>query len=651
LNPVAKKKVIGFFVFLFIVLGLSLVYSGIQIVTRLPRQIPSSAGEVSRRTYTVASDFSVVPRARVPLGSRSEFVNLWSSALSALTAPPAADEPPIVPASFSRVASTLDPGVLSPLAPGIVSALRQTLLHWGDRFLQQGEVRSLFFASLTLSRVPESIHPVLWTALLQSVPSYLEFGQPLPAGVSWEPLVFPAGTVILGKGDLVTPGHISILSGIPGFLPSLPVRQWLFLFLYEFSLFLGLGILISRLPGGKRITHAPYLPRVLAFFVLYPLLRYAASFSGVPSYTSGALALSVNQADEWAPSFLPIPFFILHYAAFIPYFSGLQVPPAQDLFIGLTTYLVFQFTPTNRLLYSAFAVGFVSYLAHSMTRPASYERLAYAGIVLAIAFVLIPSIVNRVLDGFHPVLSFSDLSPYLRPTHPLLRQLSERAPGTYAHSYRVAELASRAAEACGANPVVARAGALYHDIGKSLHPFYFTENQEPGSVNPHDDLSPALSCSIIRAHILEGEKLARKHRLPPSLIRFIRTHHGDQRISFFYERALEATSSESSEGPPLDPDFRYPGPRPSSAEEALVTLADSLEATVRSRNPQTADELDAISDQIIADKIHSGQLSEARLTLQQLYTAMDAMKSVLLGDRFRRIDYLKEAPKAASPAI
>jgi putative nucleotidyltransferase with HDIG domain len=621
------------------VFALALLYTAVQIATRVPRQIPSTVGAPSPRTYTIPADFSLVPRARIPLGSRSAFVSLWSSTLNSLTAPPTNHEPPVIPLSFSVLASTTDPGVLAPLVPDILNALNHTLLKWGDRFLQQGEARSLFLSSLVLYGVPISLHEGLWETFLNSSGAFLEYDQLLPVGAPWEPLIFPAGATILRKGERVEPRHMAILKAIPEFLAPLPSSRWLFLFLYESVLFLATGLLVLRLPGGKRLMHAPYFPRVLVFYLLYPLLRFAASFSPVSAYTGGALVLMVNQADEWAPSFLPIPFFILHYAAFIPHFSGIPVPSAQDLFVALLTYLVFQFVPSNRLLYSALTAGFATYLGHAIAYPAPYEKLAYAGIVVTLSFVLVPSVINALLDRLYPVLSFSDLSQYLRPTHPLLRQLSERAPGTYAHAYRVAELAARAAEACGANPVVARAGALYHDIGKILNPGYFTENQEDASENPHNHISPVLSASIIRAHVLEGEKLARKHRLPSSLIRFIRTHHGDQKISFFYEQALKGTSSGGSGTAPTEADFRYPGPRPASAEEAIVMLADSTEATVRSRNPQTEEELNSILEQVLMEKIHSGQLSEARLTLQQLYVALDAMKRVLLAERFRRIGY------------
>lgn len=639
MNPSLTKNIRKWLGFALIALATALLYTAVQYAIRFPRQIPFRWDIPSPRTYSVPSDFSLVPRARIPLGTHSEFVSVWSAALNALTAPPVSDEPPAIPPAFSTLATTTDPGVIAPFVRPIIASLRDTLRTWGDRFLLQGEVQTLFLSSLKLSRVPESIHTTLWETFIESVQPYLEFQPPVPADGSWAPVVIPGGTVILRKGELVTPEHLTILRAIPAFLDPLPLSRWLLLFAYEFALFLGLGIIFSRFPGGVRLTHAPYLPRILAFYFLYPLLRFAASFSPNPTYAALPLVLMIHQADEWSPSFLPLHFFILHYASFLPFYSGLPVPLAQDMFIALITYLVFQFTSSNRLLYSSFTAGVTTYLAYSLTFPRMYEKIAYAAIVMAVAFVAIPAALNSLLDRYYSVLWYSDLSQYLRPTHPLLRKLSEKAPGTYAHSYRVAELASHAAEACGANPVLARAGALYHDIGKILYPDYFTENQESPSQNPHNDLSPTLSASIIRAHIIEGERLARQFRLPPGLIQFIRTHHGDQRISFFYEQALKATDSEDENLPPDESHFRYPGPRPQSAEEALVMLADSIEATVRAKNPRSEEELNAILEQTLLEKIRSDQLSETRLTLRQLHAALSAMKAILLGDRFRRIDY------------
>lgn len=627
------------FTFAAVVLALALCYTSIQYAIRIPRQIPAHPGVTSPRTYQALNDISMTPRARIRAGSHSGFINLWSSALHAMSILPSTSDLPEIPASFSGLAVTVDPGVLSTGVPGIISALRDTLNGWGNRFMTQGDVRSLLLSAFKASGVPESIHLTLWDTFLQSVAPYLEFEAPEPVGGNWAPLVIPRGTILLRKGDPVEPRHIALLRAIPGYVPPLPLSGWFLLLFYESVLFGSIGYLFVRLPGGKRITGSPYLPRVLAFYFLYPLLRYLASFSPVAPYTGSALVVVINQADEWAPSFLPLPYFFLHYASFLPAYTGMPLPSSADMFVALVTYVVFQFATANRLLYSAFTAGITSYLANAWTASGDTEKIAYASILTTLAFVAVPSVVNGLLDRMYPVLSFTDLSYYLKPSHPLLRKLAERAPGTLAHSYRVAELASHAAQACGANPVVARAGALYHDIGKILNPAYFTENQADPTQNPHEDLSPALSSSIIRAHIIEGERLARQFRLPPSLIRFIRTHHGDQHISFFYQKAAISGNSDGSDSAPSEAHFRYPGPRPSSAEEAIVMLADSMEATVRAKDPKSDEEVDAIVEQVLMDKLRSGQLSEARLTLQQLYTAVQAMKPVLIGDLFRRVDY------------
>jgi hypothetical protein len=217
---------------------------------------------------------------------------------------------------------------------------------------------------------------------------------------------------------------------------------------------------------------------------------------------------------------------------------------------------------------------------------------------------------------------------------PLLKRLSLEASGTYAHSINVANLAEAAARAVDANPILARVGAYYHDVGKVATPQFFIENQARGR-NPHDKLDPATSASIVRNHVLEGMRLAEQANLPEQVRAFIAEHHGTQPIGFFYERAKEQLPEDS-----LDPaDFSYPGPRPRSKEAAILMLADSVESATKVLQEPTPERIRALVDRIIETKMTLGQLDDAPLTLQDLSHIKEQFVAVLNGMYHHRIDY------------
>jgi len=222
-----------------------------------------------------------------------------------------------------------------------------------------------------------------------------------------------------------------------------------------------------------------------------------------------------------------------------------------------------------------------------------------------------------------------------RPDHPLLQRLLREAPATYHHSLMVANLAEQAAERIGADPLLVRVGAYYHDVGKVTRPYFFTENQAEG-VNPHDRLDPHTSAEIIIDHIKDGLALARRYRLPRSVRAFIPEHHGTNRASFLYSRAVQL----ADDGALVDEgDFRYPGPRPQSKETTLVMLADGCEAAVRSARPGTAEEVAEIVGRIISERADDGQLSECDLTMRDLEIVRAVFISALKGVYHPRIKY------------
>jgi cyclic-di-AMP phosphodiesterase PgpH len=228
---------------------------------------------------------------------------------------------------------------------------------------------------------------------------------------------------------------------------------------------------------------------------------------------------------------------------------------------------------------------------------------------------------------------------------PLLKRLSLEASGTYAHSINVANLAEAAARAIDANPILARVGAYYHDLGKVATPQFFIENQARGR-NPHDKLDPATSASIVRNHVLEGMRLAEQAKLPEQVRAFIVEHHGTQPIGFFFDRAKERNPDAE-----LDPaDYAYPGPRPQSKEAAILMLADSVESATKVLQDPTTERIRALVDRIVDTKIGYGQLDDAPLTFQDLARIKEQFVAVLNGMYHHRIDYPTVQPTADSEA-
>ena len=230
----------------------------------------------------------------------------------------------------------------------------------------------------------------------------------------------------------------------------------------------------------------------------------------------------------------------------------------------------------------------------------------------------------------------------------LLKKLSMQAPGTFNHSLQVANLAEAAADAVGANALRARVGALYHDIGKMIKPEYFIENQQPGE-NPHEKIKPSMSALVIAAHVKEGVQLGKEQNLPQMVIDFIGSHHGTGLIEFFYRKAQEEAEDPSDID---ESDYRYPGPRPRTNEQAIVMLADSIEAASRSLDKPTPKRLESLIDGIVAARVADGQLDESALTFVDLARIKDAFHGLLCGIyhfRVRYPDQEDEAPPAPAP--
>jgi cyclic-di-AMP phosphodiesterase PgpH len=265
---------------------------------------------------------------------------------------------------------------------------------------------------------------------------------------------------------------------------------------------------------------------------------------------------------------------------------------------------------------------------YSLAETDIFLLMAFAsGIFSAILTIgLLP-----VLEASFGILSSMKLIELSNPNHPLLRKILTEAPGTYHHSIMVANLAEAACEAIGANGLLARVACYYHDIGKTKRPRYFIENQIGG--NPHDHLSPQLSKNIILAHVSDGVAILKKHRMPKEIIDIAEQHHGTTLLKYFYHKALEQMGYVSEE------EFRYPGPKPQTKEAAIISIADSVEAAVRSLSNPSQEKIEKIVRGIIAERLQDNQLNECDITLKELETVATSLCETLNGVFHSRIEY------------
>jgi putative nucleotidyltransferase with HDIG domain len=260
----------------------------------------------------------------------------------------------------------------------------------------------------------------------------------------------------------------------------------------------------------------------------------------------------------------------------------------------------------------------------------------FCGFVSGLLATMVASILLPVFEWAFGITTDIKLLELSNLNLPLLRQLAERAPGTYHHSIMVGLLAEAAAEAIGGDSLFARVACYYHDIGKMVRPSYFVENQTFMG-NRHDGLSPRMSSLVLANHVKQGVELARTHKLPPRIISIIPEHHGTGLMKFFYYKARE--TSDDPDSTTLEQDFRYPGPRPQTREAAIIMIADSVEAAARTIKTPTPAKLRNMIDTIIARIRDDGQLDESNITLRELNIVAESFVKVLTGIHHHRIDY------------
>ncbi len=302
----------------------------------------------------------------------------------------------------------------------------------------------------------------------------------------------------------------------------------------------------------------------------------------------------------------------------------------------------------SNFLMAGFAAGFIgipiiiSYqILFRGTDMIGLATLAAASISSGLLAAAIALITQYLFSRFVGVATSLQLMEIIRPDSPLLQFMLNTAPGTYQHSLMVANLSEQAAKVIGADPLLVRAGAMYHDVGKGMNPTFFIENQVSGTINLHEDITAKQSASSIIQHVNDGVALVKKYHLPEVIEDFVREHHGNNVTRYQLNQALTQNEEEVDVA-----DFTYPGPRPRSKETALVMLADTCEARARAEKPKTDEEIDAMIKNVFDYYSTSGQLDNAPLTLSDLTKIREAFAKVLRNYYHPRIKY-PEATKSA----
>jgi putative nucleotidyltransferase with HDIG domain len=479
-----------------------------------------------------------------------------------------------------------------------------------------------------------------------------------------KPVYINKNDVLVNKGEIITDeiyqrlNKLELLKDKANYLPELGLIMLTLLF----SLFIYMFVRQSSLPIATSNTQLVMLVLIFTLNVIgmkiitlgqnlaYPYIGYLAP----AAMGSILIVILLNASLAFSSSVM---FALLSSIIF-------NADKAQlfDFRYGLVT-LVVCFTAVfaiqhasqrSAILRAGLLISLVSMLTitamlllddHYSQRDALFSlSFAAAGGLLTVVFVIGLLPFFEVAFGILSPLKMVELS---NPNHPLLRKLLTETPGTYHHSIMVGNLSETAAESIGADGLLCRVGSYYHDIGKTKRPLYFIENQT-NMENPHDRIDPNLSKSIITAHPRDGVEMLKDYKIPKAIREIAEQHHGTTLLHYFYHKALKLNKLAQGEDQAKEikeEDFRYPGPKAQSKEAAIVGIADSVEAAVRSLRNPTLEQIDTMVHKIIKSRLDDGQFNECDLTLKELDTIEKTLNETLLGIFHSRIDYASEQEK------
>lgn len=411
---------------------------------------------------------------------------------------------------------------------------------------------------------------------------------------------------------------------------------------------------------GRKMFHANGAVKLVlaaSLVILFTLLARAFVMFSLPAYTIPLAGLSILGTILLGPRLMFLVVVVTSINIGIIAGNDFLLAAALLISSGFAIYTVVRVDSREQLLKAGLVIAVVTAVvtfAISLVGGGEFPVALWQGTLglangllsLMIAMVLLP-----VLENAFNLLTPMKLLELANLSSPLLQKLLRKAPGTFSHSMQVGVMAENAAKRIGADPLLARVGAYYHDIGKMEHPAYFIENQI-GQMNPHDALSPALSARIIKRHVKDGVEIGRVWSLPREILDMIAQHHGLTRIEYFYRKALE------EDGSVRESDFRYSMGRPKSKEAGILMLADTVEATVRSIPKPTPKRIEDVISGTISRYIDDGQFDENDLTLREIHEVGEAIREAVIGFLGPRIEYpeppaeektsRKAAPKKAA---
>lgn len=454
------------------------------------------------------------------------------------------------------------------------------------------------------------------------------------------------GQIIVNKGEIVNADRYQkLLSLKEDFEGAEWNRTSYYLVLFGQIILIGISLLILflflRQYRLEIITNTTRISMILSLIVIMVLLS--------------ALILRINSAYLYILPFCISPiilkaFFDNRVALFVHLITtlviGFIVPNGFEfvflqLIAGIISILtVLKMYKRAQLFISVgkvIGVYFLVYIALSVIHDSSFsgiELSILAQFAISGALTLFAYPIIFLFEKIFSLVSDISLLELSDTNTPLLRRLSEEAPGTFQHSLQVANLAEMGALEIGANAMLTRAGAIYHDIGKLQNPMYFIENQS-SNLNPHDEIEFDESAEIIISHVLDGIEIAKENNLPDELIDFIRTHHGTTTVQYFYKQFIADFPEEEVD----IKDFTYPGPKPYSKETAILMMADSSEAAARSIKNPTAENIDALIEKIINKQISADQYVNADITFKEINQIKKLFKKKLVNIHHARIEY------------
>ncbi len=481
-----------------------------------------------------------------------------------------------------------------------------------------------------------------------------------------------AGESIIRSGDRFEPWHVTVINGIL----KAKMKTNRYLKFFGVFLFVNLFLIVIYYFAAKYIRKFHPNRKDLVFLglnlILFLVILRFGAFLG--SLLRDALPFSVqtqtlNYAIPIAGGAMLVRFILnsetaFVYTVFLSLFSGIYLDNSLEMMVYylisgvFASHVIAHADCRSRVLMCGVQTGIVNALtifslSLISTISISTGQFSINAILLDMSAGFLGGIfTSMVVLGLSPMMEalFNyttdiQLLEMANLSHPLLKEMIVRAPGTYHHSQLVGILSEAAAEAIGANPLLSRVGSYYHDIGKMKKPQYFVENQR-GGVNPHDKLNPSMSALIIEAHVKDGLEMAREHKLPQRITDMIPQHQGTKLIGFFYNKAKKV--NDPSLGKVDDRDYRYPGPKPQTREAGIIMLADTVEAAVRALPEKSPGRIQITVEKLVNQHFVDEQLDECDLTLRDLHRIAEAFVKILIGIYHQRVEYPEGALVASA---